>query len=139
MINHNGRQLHSLWYAIERQRLLMELRAESLIDPLTGRHDRRGFFALAEQPLLLAQRGRLDMLLLFADVDDLKGINDCGGHEAGDRARQVVAGALRETFRESDILARLGGDEFAVLAIGILDESVGSMTERLQTSLAALS
>ena len=110
----------------------MEVRAQSLIDPLTGLHNRRGFFVLAEQQLRLAQRGRLGMLLLFADVDDLKGINDRAGHAAGDRALQAVAIVLRETFPESDILARLGGDEFVVLAIGAILDSLSSPSYNLR-------
>jgi diguanylate cyclase (GGDEF)-like protein len=134
---HHHPLLHSIWYAIERQRLLLELRAQSLEDPLTGLYNRRGFFLLAEQQLRLAARTRHGMLLLFADLDDLKLINDSGGHAAGDQALQAVAAALRKTFRDSDILGRLGGDEFAVLAIGAPDDSAaGGIAERLQHNLA---
>jgi CheY-like chemotaxis protein len=48
--------VRSLRYAVERQRLLAEIRALSLDDELTGLRNRRGFFALAEQQLLLASR-----------------------------------------------------------------------------------
>jgi diguanylate cyclase (GGDEF)-like protein len=48
-------------------------------------------------------------------VDAFKGVNDRHGHEAGDRALQRVATALRESLRDSDLVARVGGDEFAAL------------------------
>jgi diguanylate cyclase (GGDEF)-like protein len=126
---------HALCYAIERHRLLRELKAQSLHDPLTGLYNRRGFFALAEQQLRLATRNRQDLLLIFADLDDLKAINDRGGHAAGDQALQEVAQALRATFRESDIVGRLAGDEFAVLAIGAGGHTAKFLAARLFQNL----
>jgi two-component system cell cycle response regulator len=100
-----------------RQSLLeREIRCLAVTDDLTGLYNRRGFFASATHHLKLAQRNSQDALLVFCDVDNLKGINDCFGHKAGDVALIRAADALAETFRDSDILARLSGDEFAVLA-----------------------
>jgi two-component system, cell cycle response regulator len=92
------------------------LRAQSLVDDLTGLQNRRGFLALAAQALRQAERSGAPALLVFADLDGLKALNDTRGHAAGDQALQATAGILRQTFRSSDILGRLGGDEFAVLA-----------------------
>ena len=106
----------SIRYAIERQRLLEEIRNLSLIDELTGLFNRRGFTTLAEKQLKVAKRADERMLCIFMDVDELKEINDGWGHAEGDRALQVIAQVLKESFRESDIVARVGGDEFCVLA-----------------------
>jgi diguanylate cyclase (GGDEF)-like protein len=57
------------------------------------------------------------ILLLFADLDGMKWINDNLGHKEGDNALIDIAHILKETFRESDIIARIGGDEFTILAI----------------------
>jgi diguanylate cyclase (GGDEF)-like protein/PAS domain S-box-containing protein len=94
-----------------------ELEALSLADHLTGLNNRRGFFTLGQQQMKIAKRLRKDSFLLYIDVDDLKKVNDTLGHRAGDRVLAAVAGMLRETLRESDVIARIGGDEFAVLAI----------------------
>lgn len=93
------------------------LKALSLVDDLTGLYNRRGFLALAEQVLKSAARMQKKAFLLFADLDDLKIINDTYGHLEGDKALVEVAKILRENFREPDILARIGGDEFVVLAM----------------------
>jgi len=93
-----------------------EIRCLALTDELTGLNNRRGFLAAAIHQLKLAHRQGEDVLLLFCDVDNLKQINDSFGHHEGDLALVRAAAALKETFRDSDILARLGGDEFAVLA-----------------------
>ena len=91
------------------------LLALSLTDELTGLCNRRRFFILTEQYLKVAIRTKKKPLLLFIDMDDLKGINDRYGHNEGDQALIDLANILKRTFRESDIVARIGGDEFVVL------------------------
>jgi len=134
----NGQLLtRALRYAIERQRLQEELRALSLEDGLTGLRNRRGFGALAEQELKVAQRTRREMFLFFLDLDGLKQINDTLGHSEGDAALLETTHLLQETFRDSDILARLGGDEFAVLAVETVEDCADILAARLQKNLAA--
>lgn len=115
-----------------------ELRSLALSDDLTSLYSRRAFFALATQQIRLMRRKSEGLLLFFADVDNLKEINDRYGHREGDLALVRVANALQRTFRNSDILARLGGDEFAVLALeaSCLDEGVilSRMEKQIQES-----
>ncbi|MGH0031825.1 MAG: diguanylate cyclase domain-containing protein [Myxococcota bacterium] len=85
------------------------------IDSLTGLTNRLGFEAIATHALAASKRHDRPLTLLFIDLDRFKEINDRLGHAAGDRALCAVAGILRETFRESDLVARMGGDEFCVL------------------------
>ena len=114
------------------------LRQASLVDELTGLHNRRGFFALAEQQVKLARRQpRPNLALLFADLDGLKEVNDALGHHVGDELIRLAAKGLRQTFRESDIMARLGGDEFVVLA-AFDPTRTSEMVARLQAKLRAL-
>ena len=110
-----GRLERALSYAVARQRVRLHLLSLSLLDELTGLHNRRGFVSLAEQRLKLTSRQGVRSTLIFIDVDNLKSINDTFGHREGDGALQRIAALLRECFRESDIIGRLGGDEFCVL------------------------
>jgi diguanylate cyclase (GGDEF)-like protein len=126
----------ALRYAIERHKMAMMLRSMSLIDELTGLNNRRGFLTLAGQNLKTADRLQKKMVLLFADVDDMKLINDSQGHHEGDLALQETAALLRETFRESDVIARLGGDEFVVSALETSEENSESVIDRLEANLA---
>jgi two-component system cell cycle response regulator len=89
----------------------------SLKDELTGLYNRRGFHAFAEEQIKLACSGRRELLVVFADVDGLKEINDGYGHSEGDRALKKAAEVLLTVFRDTDLVARLGGDEFAILAL----------------------
>jgi diguanylate cyclase (GGDEF)-like protein len=118
-------------------RLTEELGRQALIDELTGLSNRRGFTALAEQQLRFAQRTRRPQVVFYADLDDLKVINDAHGHEAGDRALREVAALLVAAFRRSDVVARIGGDEFAVLAIEASAAHAEIITARLAALLAA--
>ncbi len=92
-----------------------EIRELSITDELTGLHNRRGFYPLAEAALHSARRHDRRCVLAFLDVDGLKRVNDEQGHDVGDALLADVAGILRDTLRASDIVARMGGDEFCVL------------------------
>ena len=63
-----------------------KLRNLSLTDELTGLHNRRGFFTMVEPLLKLAKRHKNPAYLLYADLDNLKEINDVLGHHEGDQA-----------------------------------------------------
>lgn len=128
----------SLRYAIERNRMQAALRNLSIIDDLTGLYNRRGFLTLAQQQIKNAQRGDTKLLLIYADLDKMKQINDNYGHQEGDWALIKVADILRATFRESDIIARLGGDEFTVLATVHPDDDRAELLPRLQNNIKAL-
>jgi two-component system, cell cycle response regulator len=122
-------------YARERHRLLEQISALSLTDELTGLTNRRGFLTLAEQRLQLLVRRSCPCLMLFADVDGLKEVNDNHGHEAGDRLLIAAANALQNAFRGTDLIARLGGDEFVVLAEFADNGDVPLLEERLQEKI----
>jgi diguanylate cyclase (GGDEF)-like protein/PAS domain S-box-containing protein len=121
----------------ERKRAEAALESLSLIDELTGLYNRRGFLAVTEQHVAAIRRDNKVPIVLYADLDGLKEINDSYGHHEGDRALASAAQLLKETFRSSDILARLGGDEFVALAAIEADEGAESLTDRLQEHFEA--
>ncbi|MEH1876517.1 MULTISPECIES: sensor domain-containing diguanylate cyclase [unclassified Nostoc] len=97
-----------------RKQAEMEGRQLSLTDELTGLHNRRGFFLLAEQQLKTAYCMKVFCWVIFIDLDGLKLINDTLGHDMGDALIVDAAQLLKQSFPNSDIVARLGGDEFIV-------------------------
>lgn len=119
------------------------IRDLSLTDELTGLRNRRGFMLLAEHQLKLTRKKfslneqtHTRLLLLFADLDELKKINDLYGHDEGDAVIIKTAEILKNTFRDTDILARLGGDEFAVLIIESFSDNEDRIEERLAEQIA---
>ncbi|MGW8273227.1 MAG: GGDEF domain-containing protein, partial [Thermodesulfovibrionales bacterium] len=99
----------------ERMRAEDALRHLSLTDELTGLYNRRGFMTLSPQQITAAKREGRKMLLVAADLDGLKNINDSQGHHEGDRSIMDAAQAIRQSLRKSDLIARMGGDEFVAL------------------------
>ncbi|MDE6745342.1 MAG: GGDEF domain-containing protein, partial [Oscillospiraceae bacterium] len=95
----------------------MQLDEMSKIDVLTGAYNRRGFFAQASSIITSPMNENRDALIIFADLDSLKTINDTFGHEDGDFAIKNAARILHDSFRSSDVIGRIGGDEFSVLAM----------------------
>lgn len=102
----------------------------SVTDVMTGLLNRRGFYLHAERGLKMALRNGSPSVVIFADINGLKAVNDTYGHEAGDHLIKDAAQILQQSFRDSDVVARLGGDEFAAFA---LDSSQpGAVLARIQ-------
>ncbi len=118
----------------ERLKAEAQVRHLSLTDELTGIHNRRGFFLLAEQQLKIAHRTQSNCCIIMTDLDGLKQINDSFGHEVGDRVIADAAQLLKQTFREADIVARLGGDEFAIF-IPACSDNTDNFHIRLQKNI----
>jgi len=114
-----------------------QLRELSITDELTGLFNRRGFLTMAEKQIENARRIEYDMFLIFADLDNMKKINDTLGHETGDLALTTTASLLRKTFRQADILARLGGDEFSIFILSQHGtDSEQAILTRLEANIA---
>jgi diguanylate cyclase (GGDEF)-like protein len=125
------------YFINSQKRMKAEIISLSITDYLTGLYNRRGFMTLAEQQIKMV--GRTDkkslLLLLFADLDKMKSINDNLGHKKGDNALIEVASILKNVFRESDIIARIGGDEFAVLGVVAEKNDIVALENRLQEQI----
>jgi diguanylate cyclase (GGDEF)-like protein len=126
----------------EREKLLNKVseaeekfRELSLLDDLTHLHNRRGFDFLAKQQFKGVSRAKKGMLLLFADVDKMKWINDNLGHKRGDKALIEAANILKKHIRSADILARFGGDEFVALINNSAESFPEILTQRIEESL----
>jgi diguanylate cyclase (GGDEF)-like protein/PAS domain S-box-containing protein len=131
----SGGTLAVLTDITDRKAMEEEIRALSLRDELTTLYNRRGFMTLAEHQLKTASRLKKRIALLYLDVDNLKRINDAGGHKLGDRALAELAFILKKSFREADIIGRLGGDEFSVLAMETTMMNTDVLVDRLQEKL----
>jgi diguanylate cyclase (GGDEF)-like protein/PAS domain S-box-containing protein len=128
----DGRILTLFRDITERKRSEDLLRAQSVVDELTRVYNRRGFVQAAERELLVAARPPGQMvLLLMADLDNLKLINDGYGHAAGDDALVAAADVLRDVVRASDVVGRWGGDEFAVLVSRGAESALSAIRARI--------
>lgn len=111
----------------------------SMIDGLTGLHNRRWLDAVFPGCVTRWQQEGRSGALLMADLDRFKRLNDDHGHGAGDEALRRIATALAAALRPTDQLARYGGEEFAVLIPDTSIEDALAVGERLRRSAAATS
>ncbi len=116
--------------------LAVELGWQAARDALTCVYNRRGFQDGATRSLAAAQRIRLPVTLVLADIDHFKAINDRHGHSAGDRTLCYIAGQLEQGVRQGDIVARIGGEEFALLLVDGTAEQAREAIERIRIAIA---
>jgi len=127
------REYQALYAHLQQLELqLIETRQQSLTDPLTGLHNRRGFDQRLREEFGRARRYQTPLALLLIDVDRFKQFNDTFGHLAGDETLRVVAKLLNEGCRTYDVLARYGGEEFAVILPATSHGGSQVLAERLR-------
>jgi diguanylate cyclase (GGDEF)-like protein len=116
---------------------VIQLRHEAMHDSLTGLPNRRALLARLPKEVEASRRPEGSFALVLCDMDNLKQLNDTLGHEAGDLALKLLAGALRSGLRRGDDAYRLGGDEFAVVLPGAGRLDAERATRRLREATLA--
>jgi diguanylate cyclase (GGDEF)-like protein/PAS domain S-box-containing protein len=112
-----------------------ELQKVANFDPLTGCLNRRAFFARAEPLFEKATQDGGELVCIMGDIDFFKSFNDRFGHAVGDQVIQQVAGALRRSLRETDLLCRFGGEEFCLLLVDIEEPVARKVGERIRAKI----
>jgi diguanylate cyclase (GGDEF)-like protein len=105
--------------------------SQAQTDELTGLMNRRAFFRAAKYIFSLRERLPLTIIVIYADLDKFKKINDTMGHDMGDRVLCKFAELLKTGFRGTDIISRYGGDEFVLLLIDIDIKKAGILMGRI--------
>jgi len=112
-----------------------ELMRLATIDGLTGVFNRRAWLAKANTDLAVSVRYSHPVAVVMIDLDHFKQVNDSRGHDAGDRALQFVAEALRSAVRAGDVVGRYGGEEFCVLMTYADQAAANAFDRRLRQRL----
>ncbi|MEJ2619009.1 MAG: sensor domain-containing diguanylate cyclase, partial [Candidatus Thiodiazotropha sp.] len=146
-ILYNHQMLHELELLVDRRtealekslgeanRLRKRYEQLSMVDELTGLHNRRYFFNEAEAHLARAIRSRQPCSLMLVDVDHFKLINDQWGHQVGDQVLAAISRLLLDEARGGDLVARVGGEEFVILLPEAGIEGADLMAQRIQERL----
>lgn len=119
------------------RRNLDRARRDAEVDFLTGLPNRRAFEALLEREFREAQAALEPLSVAFCDIDHFKAVNDCHGHEAGDRIIRVVAETLAMISDDRCHIARHGGEEFVMLFRGAKPEETLAKLDKAREQLAA--
>jgi diguanylate cyclase (GGDEF)-like protein len=123
--------------AIENARLYARVRRLSILDELTGLHNRRGLFETGRREFDRAERFHRPLSLLFLDLDHFKQFNDQFSYAVGDQALRLLASCLLANLREIDLAGRYGGEEFVVILPETELAAAIQVAERLRRAVEA--
>lgn len=122
----------------EKNAILEEI---SKIDELTQIYNRRGFLDHMKRNVIAKNNKGKTAIAIYADMNDLKKVNDQFGHEEGDYALYSIGQILRDAIQSVEgkgTVGRIGGDEFCAYVItetpdseAIIRRSVDEITEEL--------
>ncbi|MCF7791265.1 MAG: bifunctional diguanylate cyclase/phosphodiesterase [Victivallales bacterium] len=92
-----------------------QLKHLALHDQLTSTSNRYAYESISNQIIMSSKRHKRNFAMLLVDIDNFKWINDKFGHNLGNEVIKAVAGKLKKSLRDSDLLSRIGGDEFGII------------------------
>ena len=118
------------------ERVLKKVENLYVIDPLSQIYNRNGFHENTESEFNRCIAEKLPVMLMFADMDGMKYINDNFGHKEGDHAIKIMAKAVSNSCTEGEICARFGGDEFIIFGVNYSEEKADQMHARINANLA---
>lgn len=123
--------------ALENARIFQETQVQAVTDPLTGLHNRRGFFDLGEVEFSRALSLDRPISAIMLDLDHFKQINDTDGHAVGDVVLHEFAKRCRSCIREIDLIGRYGGEEVIILLPDTHLKAGVKVAERLRSAIIA--
>lgn len=110
----------------------------SLLDGLTGIHNRRSFERSIARIFADAKNGLGTFSIMMADIDYFKNYNDSYGHTEGDKVLKSIATAIKDSIREEDRVFRYGGEEFIII-LGHADADTAKVVgERILNTIQSL-
>jgi two-component system cell cycle response regulator len=130
-----GKRIVALHRELEEKNRLLEQLA--LTDPLTGLPNRRAIEQWGTRQLSGAIRHDFQLVVVEADLDQFKAINDTYGHDAGDAVLRRFSEILKINTRQCDISGRIGGDEFLLVITYVDPEGIQTAIERIREQLQA--
>jgi len=123
---------------LETKRLMESLRDSTLLDPMTGLHNRRFLEEYVETLVAGVQRKKTQLAILMLDLDYFKMVNDNYGHDAGDAVLKALSTVLKQSVRASDLVIRYGGEEFLIILVDSAAEMADRVAENIRVAVEAL-
>jgi diguanylate cyclase (GGDEF)-like protein len=114
-------------------RTMVRTGEQASTDSLTGLINRRTF----QTRIRALRRSNIQFVLVMADIDHFKRVNDTYGHETGDRAIKTFCDVSKGSLRQTDLMGRWGGEEFAFAFTNIDPVQAQATIDRIRLELAA--
>ena len=118
--------LGALTLSLHHLQAQIELKAETMTDPLTGLMNRRGLMSLYGERSF----GPFMSVVMF-DLDHFKRTNDVYGHPVGDQVLCRFAAVIKKYARTGVDAFRLGGEEFAVVMSRMTEERAYDLASKI--------
>ncbi|MCA9632503.1 MAG: diguanylate cyclase [Myxococcales bacterium] len=119
----------------QQKSMLERLYSSSILDPLTGAHNRRHGEERLAAEIAYAVRHRSMLSVILVDLDHFKHVNDEHGHQAGDAVLKHLATLARRELRTEDVFARYGGEEFLIIVRNVDLNGAFCAAERIRSVL----
>ncbi|BBH68226.1 serine/threonine protein kinase [Actinoplanes sp. OR16] len=116
----------------------LRLELLTVTDPLTGLPNRRKLTTFLDEEWLRSQRSGSPIGVAMIDIDEFKRYNDHYGHQGGDECLRLVAAAVRDSVRVTDLVTRYGGEEFCVVMPGANAENALLVADRACRAVSRL-
>jgi diguanylate cyclase (GGDEF)-like protein/putative nucleotidyltransferase with HDIG domain len=100
---------------LETEKLSKELKETSIRDELTGLYNQRFLIEALGIEIKKALRYNSPLTLLYAGLDNIRGINSKYGHEIGDKVVLDFGLIVANSVRCVDTVGRFNGDEFLAI------------------------
>lgn len=113
------------------------LREQATRDGLTGLWNRTAIFDILQNELARSSRSGEPVIVLMADLDGFKPVNDQFGHMAGDAVLRQVAACMKASVRRYDAVGRYGGDEFLLVLPGCELPAGLLLAQRIRDAIGA--
>ena len=123
---------NAVYFDIINKKLLENL---YVTDYLTQIYNRTYFDGLMNDVSKYQRKTDIDFVILIADIDFFKAINDNYGHQVGDEALKDVAKSLKGCLRDNDTIARWGGEEFIIMIKQVSVDEAQSIAEKLRVKI----
>ena len=133
---YHGSHVESLEESIESLQAKQEdLRKQAITDSLTGMVNHEQVFSELARVLTAAQRERIPLCILMADLDYFKKVNDTYGHQSGDMVLRETSERIKSSLRDFDLVGRYGGEEFMILLVNTTLDTAGLIAERIRIAI----
>ncbi len=141
-VNNMNAQLFSMRRHIFSERKNLELKKIYMTDALTGMYNRMGCEKVLYDYISSRKEQNKKSILVFADIDRMKTINDVYGHLNGDFAIKATAETFKSCSPEEWLFGRYGGDEFIAVGpfpeSGSIEELISQISESMSREFASL-
>ena len=121
---------------LERLNVHSHVEKKSLTDKLTGLYNRQFFDDAIEQEFQKAKENGSNLAYVLLDLDYFKQMNDCHGHDFGDKVLMLASEIFSRNIRKTDFACRTGGDEFSLIITDANKEAVYEIVKRIRSDYA---